>query len=190
MYEEKEPFVFMHCWRILRAEPKWNDRQLELNNPPPSVDAQANCSTTQGQTINDIGFVERPEGRDNAKKSRSKGKFEGSASSTVVDMLQQMSSNRESRLLKQDEHMSEILSRKDEKIKVQKEILETQKKELEVRQKEQEIRKMESEAQLLNSEAGIMSMDVDKLAPHVRTYYIGMQKQIMERRGFAPSSDS
>ena len=34
----------------------------------------------------------------------------------------------------------------------------------------------------LNAEAGIMSMDLDKLAPHIRAYYTGMQKRIMERR--------
>ena len=40
----------------------------------------------------------------------------------------------------------------------------------------------------LNAEAGIMSMDLDKLAPHIRAYYTGMQKRIMERRGFGGSS--
>ena len=101
-----------------------------------------------------------------------------------------MTSNRESRMLKQDEQISEILSRKDEKIKIQKEILEIQKKELELRQKDQETKRMESEAQLLNAEAGIMCVDLDKVAPYIRNYYIGMQKQIMERRGFGQCSDN
>jgi hypothetical protein len=34
MYEKIEPFMCMHCWKMLRNEPKWNDRFLELNNMP------------------------------------------------------------------------------------------------------------------------------------------------------------
>ena len=49
---------------------------------------------------------------------------------------------------------------------------------------------MESEAQLLNAEAGIMCVDLDKVAPYICNYYIGMQKQIMERRGFGQGSDN
>lgn len=39
VYEQTETFGFMHCWKILRNEAKWNDRLLELNNTPPSVNA-------------------------------------------------------------------------------------------------------------------------------------------------------
>jgi len=141
----------------------------------------------------------RPGGRYKAKKKRSNALFDTSDSSTAVEMLQEMTSSRHARLQKQDAQMAEILSRKDEKIKIQKEMLENQKRGIELRQKQheenllatqknQEIRLMESEAQLLNAEAGIMSMDLDKLAPHIRAYYTGMQKRIMERRGFGGSS--
>ena len=88
VYEQTETFGFMHCWKILRNEAKWNDRLLELNNTPPSVNAQANCRPMQGETENDNGAPARPEGRDSAKKSRSKGIFEGSSSSTAVEVLQ------------------------------------------------------------------------------------------------------
>jgi hypothetical protein len=30
-----------------------------------------------------------------------------------------------------------------------------------------------------------MAVDIDKVAPHLKNYYIGMQRQIMERRGFS-----
>jgi hypothetical protein len=102
--------------------------------------------------------------------------------SIAMEVLQQMTSNHESHVIKQVEQMDEILCRKDEKIMIQKEMLETYKKELEVHQKE-------SDAQLLTVEAGIMCMDLEKVAPHIRDYYIGMQKKIMERRGFGPSSN-
>lgn len=199
VFEEKEPFSFMHCWRILRDEPKWNDRVLELNNTTPSGGGQQKGSPMQGET----GNVDpaRPDGRDKAKKMRAKAPMlDASSSSTAVEVLQMMTSSRETRIEKQDSQMAEILSRKDEKIRIQKEMLENQKREIEMRQKQhedtllatqknQEIRLMESEAQLLNAEAGIMCIDIDKLAPHIRAYYTGMQKRIMERRGFGSPSD-
>jgi len=200
MFEVKEPFSFMHCWRILREEPKWNDRLLELNNTPP-VHVADNGSPMQGDTCNETEAPVRPGGRDKAKKKRSNALFDTSDSSTAVEMLQEMTTSRHARLQKQDVQMAEILSRKDEKIKIQKEMLENQKREIELQQKQhednllatqknQEIRLMESEAQLLNAEVGIMSMDLDKLAPHIRAYYTGMQKRIMERRGFGGSSEN
>ena len=44
---------------------------------------------------------------------------------------------------------------------------------------------MQAEAQLLAAEAAIMGVDLDKVASHLKNYYIGMQRQSMERRGFA-----
>ncbi|WVZ62602.1 hypothetical protein U9M48_012333 [Paspalum notatum var. saurae] len=199
LFEEKEPWGFMHCWRILRDEPKWNDWVLELNNTQPAHGQQKGSPTppADGSNVD----LERPEGRDKAKKMRTKHMCDTSESSTALDVLQMMNLDRETRMHKQDDQMAEILSRKDEKIKIQKEMLENQKREIEMRQKQhedsmsatktnQEIRIMESEAQLLNAEAGIMSMDLDKLAPHICAYYTGMQKRIMERRGFGSTSDS
>lgn len=37
------------------------------------------------------------------------------------------------------------------------------------------------------AEAVIMGIDLEKVDPHFKDYYIGMQKQIMER-GFTPSA--
>jgi predicted Zn-ribbon and HTH transcriptional regulator len=45
--------------------------------------------------------------------------------SIAMEVLQQMTSNHESHVIKQVEQMDEILCRKDEKIMIQKEMLET-----------------------------------------------------------------
>lgn len=89
---------------------------------------------------------------------------------------------------KQDKQMAEILSRKDEKIKIQKDLLKLQKKQMKMtaqqQKKENEIREKQSEAELMSAEASIMSIDIEKVPPHLKNYYLGMQWQIMERRGF------
>ena len=56
--------------------------------------------------------------------------------------------------------------------------------------KENKIREKESEAQLITAEASIMSVDIEKVPLYLKNYYLGMQRQIMERTGFiSPSSN-
>ncbi|KAG8060828.1 hypothetical protein GUJ93_ZPchr0002g23484 [Zizania palustris] len=37
IYEKDEPFLFMHCWKLLRNEAKWNDKQLNDRNEKSEV---------------------------------------------------------------------------------------------------------------------------------------------------------
>jgi hypothetical protein len=68
MHEAVEPFQFMHCWKILRDKPKWNDKVLELNNST----SQANSgSAAVAEGGNENSMPARPEGRDSAKKRES-----------------------------------------------------------------------------------------------------------------------
>ena len=124
----------MHCWEILRDEPKWNDRMLELNNTStPCTKARQGTSSTDaipihGESKTQDDHLKRPEGRDSAKKKRSRAMDATSASSTAVDVLQRMQENREKNVVKQDEQLLEILTRKDENIKIQRELLDVQKR--------------------------------------------------------------
>jgi hypothetical protein len=90
--------------------------------------------------------------------------------------------------------MAEILSRKDEKIKIQRDLFNLQKKHMKMtmqqKKKENTIREKESEAKLISAESRIMSVDIEKVPPHLKNYYVGMQLQIMERRGFISPSNS
>jgi hypothetical protein len=62
MYEKTEPFMFMHYWKMLRNEPKWNDRFLKLNNTLSRVEMP------MGASGNENGDTSRPEGCDSAKR--------------------------------------------------------------------------------------------------------------------------
>jgi hypothetical protein len=91
--------------------------------------------------------------------------------------------------------MGEILNRKDEKIKIQTELFNLQKKQMRIsikqHKKESEIREKLTEAQLISAKASIMSINVEKVPPYLKRYYLGMHQQIMERRGFsgAPNNE-
>jgi hypothetical protein len=197
MYEKDEPFHFMHCWKILRYEPKWNDRLLEVNSTPPVRKVPAASDPIVNQGADDP--IERPEGRDSAK--RRKGKEDSASSNAAVEVLQQIHQRNELTEVKQDAQMQEILNLKGDKMKLTQKMYDLQKHDIEVRSKYKEeqlsltkqdieVRAKQSEAQLLTAELGIMGADLDKLSPHVRSYYITMQQQIMKRRGIGSSQNS
>ena len=50
--------------------------------------------------------------------------------------------------------------------------------------KENAIMEKQTEAQLMTAETSIMSIDIEKVPPYLKDYYLGMQMQIMKRRGF------
>ena len=200
MYEKVEPFTIMHCWKKLRDEPKWNNKFLELNNstspegmssPPPQGHTGAGLAESGNENA---GTKSWPEGRDAAKRRRSKSFTDTSSSSTAVEVLQRLQENSEKTEQKQDQQMAEILSRKDEKIKIQRDMFKLQKKHMKMteqqQKKENAIREKESEAQLISAESGIMSIDIEKVPPRLKNYYLGMQQKIMERRGFISPSDN
>ena len=137
---------------------------------------------------NENSIPARPAGRDSTKRKRV---ADASSSSTTVDVLQRIHDNREKCQQKEDEQMVQILTRKDEKLSLQREYLDLKKQQREenliLRKQEADNVAKQAEAQLLTAEAAIMAIDIDKVAPHLKNYYIGMQRLIMERRGFASS---
>ena len=78
------------------------------------------------------------------------------------------------------------------KIKIQRDLLKLQKKQMKMsaqqQKKENEIREKQTEAQLMSAESSIMSIDIEKVPPYLKDYYLGMQMQIMKRRGFTSPS--
>ena len=144
----------MHCWKKLRNEAKWNNKFLELNNctspdgmsSPPT---QGHIVTGHAESGNENIDTSRPEGRDSAKRHRSKSFTETSSSSTAVEVLRWLQEKSEKTEQKQDQQMTEILSRKDEKLKIQRDLFNLQKKHMKMRvqqkKKENAIRE-ESEA--------------------------------------------
>jgi hypothetical protein len=67
MYAITEPFHFMHCWKMLRNEPKWNDKLLEVRSTLSVVKVVA-ATGSNVQHDNDNALVERTEGHDSAKR--------------------------------------------------------------------------------------------------------------------------
>ncbi|KAJ1277458.1 hypothetical protein BS78_04G005700 [Paspalum vaginatum] len=134
------------------------------------------------------GDAAESEGRDSSKTRRSRGTMDTSSSSEPV--------SQEETEMKQDERTAQILSTmKRQKIQIMRDMLDLQKREMEWRKKQHEekislikkdieLREKQVEAKLITAEAGIMAIDIQTVPPYMKSYYIGMQRQIMERRGF------
>jgi hypothetical protein len=90
----------------------------------------------------------------------------------AVEVLQRLQEKSEKTEQKQDQQMAEILSRKDEKIKIQRDLFNLQKKHMKMtmqqKKKKNSFREKESEAQLISAESGIMSVDIEKVPPHLK----------------------
>jgi hypothetical protein len=81
----ESPFKFLHCWLILRHEHKWNTFLASLTKP--IVEAQEQTP----ETVKDHTLpkkVERPMGRDKAKKLHSSSS--ASSSTACLEMIQKM----------------------------------------------------------------------------------------------------
>jgi hypothetical protein len=46
---------------------------------------------------------------------------------------------------------------------------------------EVQLRKEQKKVEMMKAEAHFMGQDLDKLAPHLKEYYISIQREIMER---------
>ncbi|KAJ1283207.1 hypothetical protein BS78_03G110600 [Paspalum vaginatum] len=206
LYEEKESWTFEHCWNMLRYEPKWSDRMIELNtigtytrvNQRVAVDAVGD--PLPGENADNTA---RPEGRDNAKKRKARASAADSQSSAAIEVLSAMNARGQQKDEKEDTQMAQILERKDAKIELQQNLIAMQREDMEKRyeiekekllltREEVELRKQQNTVEMMKAEAHFMGQDVEKLAPHLREYYLTIQREIMERHGIrsAPGSTS
>jgi hypothetical protein len=122
LYEENDPFSFLHCWKILDNEQKWNAKVQELSRPSKQAGGTKNQEVESGD---DNGSpTQRLEGRDQQKKrKRNNRAVEGSTSSPTVEVLQRMSENRSRIEKNKEDHNREVIAHKDEKINLQKQML-------------------------------------------------------------------
>jgi len=162
-------FKFIHCWYILRNEMKWNEwlASMSASNEDPHVQpAEENLDPTLPPRI------ARPVGRDKAKKAHSSTT---SSSSACLEVLQKMSMDRsayEERVeAASNKEAKDIASRSDRKLALQEEQLQIQKAQVQIQQEMLQLQKEDREER-------VMSMDVNKMTPWVREYYINKQKKI------------
>jgi hypothetical protein len=103
-------------------------------------------------------------GRDRAKKLK-RAASESSSSTACLEVLQKMSNDRSAFEERQEEFSKELASRAERKLAAQERLAAAQERLAAVQEFEQEQR--------------IMSMDIDKVLPSHREYYLALQQKIM-----------
>jgi hypothetical protein len=74
MYEASEPFPFLHCWKILKDEQKWNERVLDHSTTGTAADAsQASGVPLEVHSNSGINVDDRLEGCDSVKRRAKRG---------------------------------------------------------------------------------------------------------------------
>jgi hypothetical protein len=190
--------MLMHCWKILKDEPKWQDlvvmSQSGKNNEQEDdcyVTAPSNQGDTEAEpSTPSSGGTKRPPGRDSskAKKQKSASSSASAASTEYVSKMHDLWSNRFSFMKEQQveksKQMAELANLEKEKLDRQME-LEERRLALEARRLAKEERVDES--RLLAEEEHILNIDLDTCKPSLRVFYKAQQDKILAKYS-APSS--
>jgi len=168
MYEAliKKPYRFLHCWLMLRHEMKWNAwlASLDATATDQVEPAQDGNRDARGNNETVPEPIVRPMGRDRTKKLRSSTTATASNSTACIEMLQKFQQDR-------SKYEEQVVAATSEEAKIKIEL------------KERQVKAAEDLVKLQQQERDdqIMYMDLDKVAPWARDYYIKMQQQIMAR---------
>ncbi|CAL4955713.1 unnamed protein product [Urochloa decumbens] len=196
---EGHNFQFMHCWELLKDEPKWRD-MIQKGGQHAAADRSGDHIPQGLNTINlgdddpaAAASRKRPMGRDTAKASRKNCSSVSTSSSEYAskmqeislqkmsiwqdencntgDRLDQLATIEEKRYDELREHNKSILQLEHEKIRIMRDKLDMQMREKEREREERE--KKEDER--------ILKIDLDSCTPELRAYYQALREEIMEK---------
>ncbi|OEL28722.1 hypothetical protein BAE44_0010259 [Dichanthelium oligosanthes] len=82
---EPRPFIFMHCWKLLRTQPKWTDLQDKANQADSHIGSEPEDvdSVSHGQGDASASGTKRPLGRDSSKATK-----KASSSQSLDELIQ------------------------------------------------------------------------------------------------------
>jgi hypothetical protein len=208
-------YRFVHCWLILRHENKWNTFLASLSTPN---NAENDGKTVEGSKEDTLpARIERPMGRDKAKKQRSSSS--SSNSTACLEVLQKMQCDRQVYEQRVEEATSvaetAIAVRAERKLGIQEEqlciqeVLQLDQQRLEAAKNAAGIanaaradRKLAIQEEQLRvqhrmlsiqeeqQENLVMTMDLNKVTPWVRDFYTSKQKELAAKRAQRDGSTS
>jgi hypothetical protein len=137
---------------MICKEPKWCDRQLKLKNQASGkgdAGTQLKIQFMFNQRQGILLIAAQGQKADRAWRRRDRGIADVGSSTAAVEVLQRINENREKCQEKKDEQMKEILSRKDGKLYLQKELVVMQMNGFELRKQHIEIKKHHNLARMI-----------------------------------------
>ncbi|CAN6317556.1 unnamed protein product [Urochloa humidicola] len=181
---EKHNFTLMHCWKILKDEPKWNELIKKMDNPQSTGSKENILDLDPDSSAPPSSSGKRPMGRDAAKAAKKKAT--AAASSEYVSKMHDLSVQK-IELFKETEgerkaRLDEIVTL--EKVKVE-EAREHRKMMLDIERERLAMDKqrflMEAEKKEKEEEERILAINLDQCLPMQRMYYEALQQAIVEK---------
>ena len=120
-FQKTEPWHYGHCWEMLKDEPKWNEKVLEILQQNKGKSKQdASPTDTPTESAEEVSSLPaRPEGRDSVKKRRATRFGDTSSSSVAVDMLKKMNDRGQEMDEIDAKHKAELMSLERAKFELQ-----------------------------------------------------------------------
>jgi len=180
----EKPFKYLHCWFMLRNEMKWNAWLASLDTPEaqpaePTLNQQdEHTDNLQPRDDSVPTTLVRPIGRDRAKKLRSSS-TSASNSSACLEMLQKFQADRA-------RYEEQIVAAASDESKIK---LDLKKRQVKATEDMVKLQLQEREDRMHEREDRIMQLDLDKVAPYLREYYMKLQQQIIAKVLGAPGQN-
>jgi hypothetical protein len=193
---EKHPFTLMHCWNVLKDEPKWNELKSRIDTLKNSASKDSSEHNSLNRDTDDpsqgTSSGKRPMGRDAAKAA--KKKVAAASSEHVskihdltiqkIELFKETEVERKARI---DEMVTLEKVKFDEAREHRKMMVELERKRLAVDEKRLQ---MEAEKKEQEEEERIMAINLDECGPMQRLYYEARQEEIIlklqaKRRGLS-----
>ncbi|KAL6896895.1 hypothetical protein ACP4OV_007467 [Aristida adscensionis] len=184
----KRNFAFMHCWELMKDEPKWQDPKLRETTKDAGGSGFGEGETHAGGSRPGGTAGSRPVGRDSAKAAKKKANSSAGSSSSSeyaarmqdlslqkitimqeeatrkTERFQQLATIDEKRFEEMRKHNQTLVDIEQERIRMQRE------------KHEREIEKEEKQ-----EDERILVIDLNTCTPPQRAYYEALQDEIMEK---------
>lgn len=179
----------MHCWNILKDEPKWMDLKKRMDKP--QINAAGDSTPHESNTV-DLDPVDsspisstgkRPMGRDAAKTAKKKASSMSSEYTSKMHELsvQKMELFKESeieRKVRLDEIVSLEKAKAEEAGEHRKAMVELERERLAM---DKQRLQMKAEKKEKEEDERILAINLDQCQPFQRLYYQALQKDIIEK---------
>ncbi|WVZ48993.1 hypothetical protein U9M48_000378 [Paspalum notatum var. saurae] len=175
LYDKENPkqkWAFMHCWEALRNVKKWEDYK--------KAKARQGLKAQKGKNVEDIEAepvpIERPMGRDTAKKRRNATPSD--SESQCLEVIQRIMTERADRKSDSNAHNDQRAAHQKLKMELLQRQTEVQERQAEIQLRHQLAWESAQKRKQLEQDLRVMEVDPDTLTGPRRPWYIRLQQRI------------
>ncbi|KAJ1295423.1 hypothetical protein BS78_01G222800 [Paspalum vaginatum] len=178
---EGHAFGYMHCWDVMKDEPKWCE-------PTKAAGMEGDTSLDSNRVTIDADkrTGKRPIGRDRAKAANKKGKSSDTSSSDYASKMQDLSMQRISMMqeeaVRKDQRFKQLAvideKRYQETLQHNQCMIDIEKEKVKIMREKHDMARQREEKQ---EDERILALNLDECTPQQRLYYETLQQDIMEK---------